>query len=111
MSAYPNRRKVHGELPVNSATTTWSATENLAMAFNRFTAKKIAKAAGTNTRTAENWRAGDNGPSWPCLVRMLHDPELGPALLTAAGRSDIADAVEVLAKLRAAKAALDEIDT
>jgi hypothetical protein len=111
MSAYPIRRKVHGEHPMNSVATTWTATESLASALAPFSVKKIAKAAETNLRTAENWKAGNNGPSWPHLCRLLHDPTLGPALLTAAGRADIADAVEVLGKLRAAKAALDEIDT
>ena len=110
MSAYQSRRKAHGEPSVNATATTWTATDSLRSAFRHWSAKVLANRAGTNERTAENWRAGNNGPSWPLVVRMLHDEELGPALLKAAGREDLADAVQVLEKLRAAKRALAGLD-
>lgn len=111
MSSYPLRRRVQGELPVNPGVTTLQAVESLASVLEPFTASVIARAAETNLRTAENWKAGNNGPDWTRVCRMMHHPEIGPALLTAMGRTDIADAVEVLAKLKAAKAALAEIET
>ena len=109
MSAYSTRRKNFGERRVNQHATTWDATKSLVSALEPFTAKAVAKKAGTNTRTAENWKSGLNGPSWSHFTRMMHDPELGPAMLMAIGRADLADAVEVLAKLRAAQSALNEI--
>ena len=95
---------------MNTVATTWDATESLRSAFAGWSAKFLAKRAGTNQRTVENWKNGANGPSWPLVVRMLHDEELGPALLKAAGREDLADAVQILEKLRAAKAALAGLD-
>ena len=103
-------RKVLRQRSMNTPATTWSATESLKAAFRDWPAKFLAKRAGTNQRTVENWKAGANGPSWPLVVRMLHDEELGPALLKAAGREDLADAVQVLEKLRAAKKALAGLD-
>ncbi len=95
---------------MNTVATTWDATESLRSAFSGWPSKFLARRAGTNQRTVENWKAGANGPSWPLVVRMLHDEELGPALLKAAGREDLADAVQILEKLRAAKAALAGLD-
>ncbi len=95
---------------MNAAVTTWNATDSLRDAFKSWSAKLLAKKAGTNQRTVENWKNGANGPSWPLVVRMLHDEELGPALLKAAGREDLADAVQVLEKLRSAKRALALMD-
>lgn len=95
---------------MNTTATTWDATESLRSAFKGWSAKILCKKAGTNQRTVENWKSGVNGPSWPLVVRMLHDEELGPALLKAAGREDLADAVQVLEKLRAAKRALAGLD-
>lgn len=90
--------------------TTWSATEALRDAFRNWPTKFLANRAGTNERTAENWKSGANGPSWPLVVRMLQDGELAPSLLRAAGRDDLADAEQILEKLRAAKRALAGLD-
>ncbi len=103
-------RKVLWGFVSNPPSTTWDATESLRAAFRDWPAKFLARRAGTNERTAENWKAGANGPSWPLVVRMLHDEELGPALLKATGREDLADASQVLEKLRAAKRALAGLD-
>ena len=108
----------HGKFPVKfsgamapaSPTTTWSATEALRDAFRNWPTKFLASRAGTNERTAENWKRGENGPSWSIVVRMLQDEELAPLLLKAAGREDLADAEQVLEKLRAAKRALAGLD-
>lgn len=96
---------------MNQAATTWDATKSLVEALRPFTIKKVSETAGTNLRTAENWKRGLNGPSWSHFARMMHDPLMGPAMLKAIGRVDIADAAQVLEKLKAAKAALDEIET
>lgn len=108
-------RNLHGRIPVkfsggSSPATTWSATDALRDAFRNWPTKFLANRAGTNERTAENWKRGDNGPSWPIVVRMLQDEELAPALLRAAGREDLADAEQILEKLRAAKKALAGLD-
>lgn len=95
---------------MNPGATTWSATESLKAAFRDWSAKMLASRAGTNQRTVENWKAGHNGPSWPHVVRMLHDEDLAVTLLRAAGREDLADAQQVLEKLRAAKRALAGLD-
>lgn len=110
MSAYSIGRKVHGERPLNSLTTTWSATESLKAAFRDWPAKFLAARAGTNLRTVENWKSGSNGPSWSLVVRMLHDDELAPVLLRAAGREDLADTGQMLEKIAAAKRALAGLD-
>lgn len=111
MSAMTIQRKMWGHSPQKVSTaTTWSATAALKAAFASLSAKTLAEKAETNTRTAENWKAGANGPSWPIVVRFLQDPELAPVLLRAAGREDLADADQVLEKLRAAKRALAGLD-
>lgn len=110
MSGYWIDRKVLREHSMNSPATTWSATESLRAAFKNWPAKFLASRAGTNTRTVENWKAGNNGPSWPLVVRMLHDEELAPILLKAAGREDLADAEQILEKIRAARRALSVLD-
>ncbi len=92
------------------AATTASATEALRDAFRNWPTKVLADRAGTNTRAAENWKRGENGPSWSIVVRMLQDGDLAPALLRAAGREDLADAEQILEKLRAAKKALAGLD-
>jgi hypothetical protein len=96
--------------PAAGPATTWSATAALKEAFQGWSTKLLANRAGTNERTAENWKRGENGPSWSIVVRMLQDEELAPALLRAAGRDDLADAEQVLEKLRAAKRALAGLD-
>lgn len=103
-------RKIRRFCMSDTPATTWDATESLRRAFRDWPAKFLAKRAGTNIRTAENWKAGINGPSWPLVIRLLHDETLGPALLKAAGREDLADASQVLEKLRAAKRALAGLD-
>lgn len=93
-----------------ASVTTWSATEALKNAFKEWPTKILANRAGTNERTAENWRRGENGPSWSMVVRMLQDQELAPALLRAAGREDLADVDQVREKIRAARKALLELE-
>lgn len=105
----------HGIFPMKfsapaQTATTWSATDALREAFRSWPTKFLANRAGTNERTAENWKAGNNGPSWSIVVRMLQDEELAPVLLKAAGREDLADAEQILEKLRAAKKALAGLD-
>lgn len=95
---------------MNSAVTTLRATESLKSVLEQFTASVIASAAETNLRTAENWKAGNNGPDWTRVCRMMHHPELGPALLTAMGRDDLANVDQALGKLRSAKRALATLD-
>jgi hypothetical protein len=102
--------KFSGTIAAAATATTWSATASLKEAFRKWPTKFLATRAGTNERTAENWKRGENGPSWPIVVRMLQDEELAPALLRAAGREDLADAEQVLEKLRAAKRALAGLD-
>ncbi len=110
MSGYLAYRKDQRLLRMKPAATTWDATESLSAALRDWPTKFLAKRAGTNVRTVENWKAGNNGPSWPLVVRLLQDDELGPVLLRAAGREDIADAAQVLEKLRAARKALAGLD-
>jgi len=102
MSAYRDGRKDRGERSVIGATTTFDFTETLGEKLRRFSAKYIARSAGTNVRTAENLREGRNGPSWPTTARMLQDDELCKALLEAAGRGDLARSAETIAALKAA---------
>lgn len=88
----------------------WSPTFGLREAFARLSAKSLAHKAKASVRSAENWKQGTNGPSWPAVVRLLHDPETAAVLLRAAGRDDLADVEQAREKLRAAKAALAGLD-
>src|SRR5262245_36188486 len=69
---------------------TWDANASLAEWLRGLPAKMIARKAQTTTRTAENWLAGENGPTWSKTVAMLNDDELCARLLEAAGRGDLA---------------------
>lgn len=101
-SGYQKRRKVHGERSVSAVAGTWDANASLAECLRRFGARFVAYRAQTSTRTAENWLAGDNGPTWSKTVAMLNDDQLCAALLEAAGRGDLARSAETIAALKAA---------
>ncbi len=83
------------------ALSTFDCAESLAGKLQRFSAKALARKAGTSTRTAENWKAGENGPTWKHTVAMLQDDELCARLLEAAGRGDLARSAETIAALKA----------
>lgn len=115
MSGYSIPRKPWGaqSLKTSAASplaTTWSATAGLKEAFARLSAKTLAEKAQTNERTAENWKQGHNGPSWPIVCRLLQDSEMAPILLRAAGRGDLADAEKILENLKDAKRALSALN-
>jgi predicted transcriptional regulator len=82
------------------------STFELAFAWKRvlasYTPKAIAKRIGASPRTIDNWRDGENGPTWKHTVAMLNDEELCARLLEAAGRSDLANAQETIVALRKA---------
>lgn len=88
----------------------WTPTSGLREAFARLSAKTLAHKARTSVRTAENWKQGTNGPSWPAVVELLRDPEMATILLRAAGRDDLADIEQAREKLRQAKNALQGLD-
>lgn len=67
-----------------------------------YTPKAIAARIGASSRTVDNWRAGENGPTWKHTVAMLNDDELCARLLEAAGRADLARAQETITALKAA---------
>lgn len=81
---------------------TWDANASLADALRGLAAKIIARKAQTTPRTAENWLAGENGPTWAKTVAMLNDDELCARLLEAAGRGDLARSAETIAALKKA---------
>ena len=82
------------------------STFDLAFAWKRvlapYTPKTIAKRIGASPRTIDNWRDGENGPTWKHTVAMLNDEELCARLLEAAGRADLANAQETITALRRA---------
>jgi hypothetical protein len=82
------------------------STFDLAFAWKRvlapYTPKAIAKRIGASPRTIDNWRDGENGPTWKHTVAMLNDDELCAKLLEAAGRGDLARSQETIAALRKA---------
>lgn len=67
-----------------------------------YTPKAIAQRIGASPRTVDNWRDGENGPTWRHTVAMLNDDELCAKLLEAAGRQDLARAQETITALRTA---------
>lgn len=87
---------------MSSIAGTWDANLSLAEALRGLAAKLIARKAQTTPRTAENWLAGENGPTWRATVAMLNDDELCSRLLDAAGRGDLARSAETIAALKAA---------
>lgn len=100
-SGKSTNRKVR-ERVVNAIAGTWDANTSLAAALRGFGAKILARKAQTSPRTAENWLAGENGPTWKNTVAMLQDDELCARLLKAAGRGDLARSAETIAALKAA---------
>ena len=62
-----------------------------------FSPKSIAERLGASPRTVDNWRDGENGPTWKHAVAMLNDDELCALLLEAAGRKDLAQQQKILA--------------
>lgn len=95
---------------MKTAVTTWDATESLKEALSDWPTRFLAERAGTNARTVENWKSGNNGPSWSLVVRLLNDDELAPVVLRAAGRSDLANTDEVIGKIRAMERAVRSFD-
>lgn len=81
------------------------STFDLAFAWKRvlepYTPKAIAKRIGASARTVDNWRDGENGPTWKHTVAMLNDDELRARLLEAAGRGDLARHQETIKALKA----------
>lgn len=82
-------RKIRGK-SMSTFAGTFDANLSLADALRGLAAKFIARKAQTTPRTAENWLAGENGPTWRATVAMLNDDELCARLLEAAGRTDLA---------------------
>jgi hypothetical protein len=82
------------------------STFDLAFAWKKalepYTPKAIAQRIGASPRTVDNWRDGENGPTWKHTVAMLNDDELCARLLQAAGRGDLAHAQETITALRMA---------
>lgn len=91
-------RKVRGTM--SPIVATLDANTSLADALRHFSAKWIARRVRTSSRTAENWLAGENGPTWKHTVAMLNDDELCALLLEAAGRDDLAHQAKVMAAKR-----------
>lgn len=94
-------RKIQGAR-MTAFAGTFDANLSLASALRGLAAKWIARRAQTTPRTAENWLAGENGPTWRATVAMLNDDELCARLLAAAGRQDLARHQETIAALKAA---------
>lgn len=96
-------RKIQGQ-SVSSVAV--GSTFDLAFAWKkaleRYSPKAIAQRIGASPRTIDNWRDGENGPTWKHTVAMLNDDELCARLLEAAGRSDLAHAQETITSLRKA---------
>jgi hypothetical protein len=70
--------------------------------------RSVAKRIGASPRTVENWQDGANGPTWKHTVAMLHDDELGPMVLKAAGLDELAKQHEIMTlnrRIEALKAA------
>lgn len=118
-SAVPNDRKLPaknsrnlcGERSVTAiALRTIDLNEAIATRLRRFGAKVLARHAGTSPRTAENWLQREASPALKHAAAMMQDDELCAELLRAVGRADIADLVEIKAKLKAAKVALEGVD-
>ncbi len=82
--------------------STYNLAAGLADMLRPYTPKAIAKRIGASPRTVENWKEGENGPTWKHAVAMLNDDELCARLLEAAGRGDLARSAETIAALKAA---------
>lgn len=90
-----------------SVHSTFDLAAGLAAMLRPYTPKAIAKRIGASPRTVENWKEGENGPTWRHAVAMLNDDELCAKLLEAAGREDLARSAETISKLRAALGAVE----
>lgn len=82
--------------------STFDLAAGLKEFFRPYTPKAIAERIGASPRTVDNWRDGENGPTWRHTVAILNDDELCARLLQAAGRSDLAHAQETITALRMA---------
>lgn len=82
--------------------STFDLAAGLANMLRPYTPKAIARRIGASPRTVENWKEGENGPTWKHAVAMLNDDELCSRLLEAAGRGDLAKHQETIAALKAA---------
>lgn len=78
------------------AIRTMTVNEAIAAMLRPFPVKVIARKIETSARTVENWREGRTGPQIKHVAAMLQDPDLGPALLSALGRQDLAAHAEIL---------------
>lgn len=97
-SSFPKHtRKSSGTRNVNGvAIRTLSVNEAIADALRPWSPKAIAKRVRTSVRTVENWKTGRTGPQAKHVAAILNDAELGPAFLTAVGRSDLATRAELV---------------
>lgn len=82
--------------------STFDLAANWRAVLRPYKPKAIAARIGASPRTIDNWRDGENGPTWKHTVAMLNDDELCGRLLEAAGRGDLAHAHETIAALRVA---------
>lgn len=82
------------------AIRTGSINEAIAEQLRRWSTKFIVARVKTSSRTVENWREGKTGPQAKHVAAMLQDADLGPALLTALGRHDLAAQAEILSLTR-----------
>lgn len=98
----------------SAAIRTGSVNEAIGEQLRRWSAKFIATRVKTSHRTVENWREGRTGPQAKHVAAMLQDADLGPALLIALGRHDLATRAEInslnrrITALKAAEAAHGE---
>jgi transcriptional regulator with XRE-family HTH domain len=100
-----NTRKSSGTRNVNGvAIRTLSVNEAIADALRPWSPKAIAKRVRTSVRTVENWKNGRTGPQAKHVAAILNDAELGPAFLTAVGRSDLATRAELVSLQRRVEA-------
>lgn len=92
-SSWKNTQR-RGVRPVNGVSL--SVNESISTALRRWSVKFISRRVQASPRTIEKWREGKAGPQVRHVAAMLQDAELGPAVLTAMGRADLATHAEIL---------------
>lgn len=95
-------RNVRGRVVSVALASTFDLASALADMLRPYSPKAIARRIGASPRTVENWKEGENGPTWRHAVAMLNDDELCARLLEAAGRGDLARSAETIAALKKA---------
>lgn len=86
---------------IPAAPVTAHRGDAIARMVSRFGLVNLAARIGVSRRTIENWTARNrNMPSWRHVRAMLHDRELAPTLLAAAGRADLANPRKTITDLR-----------